>query len=130
MSTHELPASVIKLMVDLSTAHMTAMDNRRCSKLAKEDLSGATPRIVAHAYGYIIFVTSDPEAVQRYLRGLRKAGFSQAFIDIYRRAATSEKIMLINFDRDADQSDKLPSFDWTARPKLIDPNAKEHHDGR
>jgi hypothetical protein len=58
-------------------------------------------------------VTSDPAAVQRYLRGLRRAGFSQFFIDIYHRAATSENtIMLINFARDAAPIDELPSFDW------------------
>jgi hypothetical protein len=115
MATHELPAAAIKRLIDLSTSHMTAKDATLCDEL---DIFGSSPeenlpRIIEHNYGYIIFVTSDPETMQTYLDGLRQAGFSEAFVDIYHRAATSENtIMMINFDRDAAPIDELPSFDW------------------
>jgi hypothetical protein len=108
MTTHELPEDAIKLMVDLATSHMTVRDDTLCAAGVCRH-----PRIIEHAYGYIVFVASDPEAVTTALDGLRSAGFSEAFVDIYGRAAASENtIMLINFDRDAAPIDGLPVFDW------------------
>jgi hypothetical protein len=106
-STDDLPATAIKLMLDLSTAHMTAEDNQRCSERADEILGGY-PRIVEHAYGYIVFVSTEDVAAN-----LREEGFSEAFVDIYSRAAASDPaIMLINFDSDADVIEGLETFDW------------------
>lgn len=109
--TDELPATAIKQMLDLSTAHITAEDNRRCSERDIDDSYsfGSLPRIVGHAYGYIVFVTEGPDAIDN----LRAEGFSEAFVGIYSRAAASENtIMLINFDSDADTVEGLATFDW------------------
>lgn len=116
MATHELPQEAIKLMVDLSTAHMAHKDTRLCSKYADDTNHGAAnglPRMIWHAYGYLVFVDSDPEITQSRLAAMRDAGFSEAFCDLYNRAASSENpIYLINFDRDGEVIETLPVFTW------------------
>lgn len=112
MSNHELPQEAIKLMVDLSTAHIMQNDTVLCQQRA-DTFSLTGPRMLVHDYGYIVFVNSDPEARESTLGWLRGFGFSEAFVDIYDRAASSQgDIILINFDQDGATIEGLPTFEW------------------
>jgi hypothetical protein len=104
--------SGIKRMLDLSTSHMTKGDAELMSDRHGHDC-GSLPRIVQHAYGFIVFVCSEPDNLVAAVAAMVDAGFSVALMAIYEAAATQGgDVMLINFDQDADVLEGLRTFDW------------------
>jgi hypothetical protein len=97
-----------KRMLDLSTAHLTQQDAKA---LEAGEILG--PRIVSHRHGWVVYVTSDPDAVRAAVGLMRQTGASEAFIKIYESACKmGGDYMLINFDQDAETLDGLETFDW------------------
>jgi hypothetical protein len=108
-SLQPLPEDAIKLMVDLSTAHITIRDNGLLYGLAHTD-NAPLLRVIVHHYGFIVFTKGpDPQLTA----SLGEMGFSDAFIDLYDRAAGSiPPVLLLNFDCDGETVEGLPTFDW------------------
>lgn len=102
--------SAIKRMLDLSVSHMTRDDVGLMSDCHGHD-NGDLPRIIQHAHGFIVFVSSDPDFLRKRLSTMADDGFSEAVRMIYRSAAQRD-MTLINFDQDAAVIEGLPTFDW------------------
>lgn len=95
----------VRQVWDLSTAHVTEKDN--------DHLEFGFPslpfRVAPHEYGWVIFLREDfPDSDADKLLEM---GFSGAFVAIL-RAANNRGFLLINFDRDADVDENLPTFTW------------------
>lgn len=95
-------------MIDLSTAHIEKDDMRVFGMLGN-----MKPRAVSHEYGLIVFVNSDPNSLDEAVACMKAEGVSDAFIAIYAAAAKmGGDVMAINFDRDGEIQEGLPTFDW------------------
>jgi hypothetical protein len=98
----------VRRMIDLSTAHIEKNDMRVFGMLGN-----MKPRAVSHEYGLIVFVNSDPNSLDEAVACMKAEGVSDAFIAIYAAAAKmGGDVMAINFDRDGEIQEGLPTFDW------------------
>ncbi len=108
MSLETALTTATKRMIDLSTSHISHEDFRLFGAVR-----GLTPRTVPHEYGLVVFVASDSRYVQDAVDCMRGVGISKEFIAIYKAAADlGDDVMIINFDRDGDVIDGLPTFNW------------------
>jgi hypothetical protein len=112
--------SNLRQHLDLSTAHVTEEDNNLLTTDAVAEQrvhsGGEQPTIpcVEYGYGFIVFVNHhhDDEAEQTaYLVELVNNGYSSAFCNLIRLAWTLDADM-IRLDRDAEECDELPTFQW------------------
>ena len=81
-------------MLDASTGHLSKRD-RELMDLGLRDL----PRIQAHEHGWIVFISSDPEAVEEHDQALEGAKASKGLRKLCEIAA-KKGCYLINFDAD------------------------------
>lgn len=118
----------IKLPVEkatvLSTGHVTKQDGsllesfssgRGCRRPGTIEVLGtdtrhSMPRMESHTYGWFVFVCQDAD-LQEQAKALALAGFSEEFVALY-RTARKQGIQIIDLDRDGEEVDGLPRFDW------------------
>jgi hypothetical protein len=116
MKTRSLLAPVpgVRTYLDASTAHITQDDDTRLrawAALEPEDSKGSAPsRTIGHAYGYFVHVALD-ETAEEHDSDAREAGMSDGFFALM-KYARQHGCCWINLDRDADQIDGLPTFNW------------------
>jgi len=84
----------VATMLDLTTGHMPSSD---------PDFSGM--RHVSHEYGFIVFVNGDTDIDED------TSGVPDWIKPAYLLAQKHDCI-LINFDRDGDQIEDLPTWEW------------------
>ena len=84
----------VATMLDLTTGHMPSSD---------PDFGGM--RHVSHEYGFIVFVNGDTDIDKD------TAGVPEWIKPAYLLAQKYDCI-LINFDRDGDQIEGIPSWEW------------------
>lgn len=101
----------VRLVLDLSTAHITESDSRLLSvEAAFNDVPSL--RVVPFEYGFYLTIISDlKEFLADDKSALREAGLSDAFIKILEKAAAHE-INFIILDRDGGCDDELEVFEW------------------
>jgi len=95
---------MIRQFLDLSTAHITAQTNHLLTALCETDewpFYGEVPNVNNLHYGYLIHVHCDP-ANTEWPDDLK------AVVALARKS----KCDYIMLDRDADQLDNLPVYDW------------------
>lgn len=102
----------VRKYLDLSTGHMTHRDNELLATVNKEDaLCGLDlPLVRPFEYGNFVWVP-DTEDRDQYESGYAKYGFSPEFIGVL-RYARENGCDWVNFDRDADTCEDLPTFNW------------------
>lgn len=105
----------VQKFLDASTRHITQQDNTLLLGLRGDtstlDGSLFPIRVIPHTYGWWVNVTSEPGELDEYIRELTAAGMSEAFCTLLRYARERE-CWWINLDRDAEELDDLPTFDW------------------
>lgn len=92
--------------LDLSTAHLTEAE--MCAVEADfPALDDAGPRVIVHEYGAWVNVASDPEAVE-------PPDFAEHYPNVIAclRRARELDCEWINFDRDAQADEALPTYNW------------------
>lgn len=100
--------------VDCTTGHITKEDSEALDKQAAmtRDENGAVPDLVTYSYLYGYFVPI-PDGIMNpgMVDTLFVAGFSQAFVQLLQHCHESDARML-RLDRDGDEHEGLPKFDW------------------
>ena len=84
----------VENMLDLSTGHMPATSP-----------AWGGLRVVEHAYGWIVFVLDDLSAQEA-------EAVAPEWIRPVMAYAREHTCILINFDRDAEHVDGLPTWEW------------------
>jgi len=94
----------------LSTGHVTKED---CEKL-DQDFQRSEHALIVYVkdeYGFWVYVPSDQAVFAETHQNAQQAGYSEAFLHIFTLARNQGCIWLM-LDRDAEQIDGLPQFDW------------------
>jgi hypothetical protein len=115
-------ASNVRKHLDLSTAHITEEDNALLmgDAAVEKNVDGydqpEQPSIpcVEYGYGFIVFVNhhhDDAAEQAAYVAALVNAGYSSAFCNLIKLAWKLD-VDMIRLDRDADEDDELPTFQW------------------
>jgi hypothetical protein len=97
----------IEKYLDISTGHITYEDSQ--TLLWKHE--SFPTRVIAHEYGWWICVYDKKTQKESVYPGMRKQGYSEAFIDMMRMAADAN-CSWINLDSDGDYLEGLETFDW------------------
>ena len=109
-------------MADISTAHITAEDNRLLGELCADQVERS--QTACHAWreaefsaGYAVPVNGGwllrilEDGAKADDQEAREAGFSEAFINLL-AFWRSRNVGWVRIDQDADATQSLPVFDW------------------
>lgn len=118
MNHPKLPAEKVCV---LSTKYITPTDGTLLDVQESERFSNL-PRVETHEYGWLVFVSSEPEVRYGHAEAMRNnpAGFSDdgpsvrmsdAFVRLYLEAGM-QGFHIIDLDRDGEEVDGLPEFEW------------------
>ena len=102
-------APVIITVLDISTRHITKIDDRLIKEAADEE-NVLTPIITYdYAEGYFVYVPSDD--LKNHLDRCKRHGMSEQFCKILRLAAV-RGIKYVQFDADGTTYADLKTFNW------------------
>jgi hypothetical protein len=111
-SVPALPGAAVKRIVELATSHITQEDSILLDRVCDGYQEWVLARIERHEYGWFVFVCSEPAFLIDAIASLRRAGFSNEFVNIFELASAEPDVVLINFDSDGQEVEGLPMFDW------------------
>lgn len=104
----------LEKLLDLSTAHMTANDDKLLHAYDCSPRSRGAMICYPIEGGFTISTSCmriGPADRREAIKAIRKEGFSEAFINVLKHAADQDAV-LVRFDRDAGYEPGLPCFNW------------------
>ena len=102
----------VRQYLDVSTAHLTEQDNRMLSQSVEDRdvINMVVPLVREYEYGHWVWVP-DAEDIEFYAQSYTSYGLSETFVDVL-RYARKNNCDWVNFDRDAEPCEDLPTHDW------------------
>ncbi len=93
----------LRVMVDASTGHLSDSDKCLLDRMVRDDRSGlpSLPRVVAHEYGWCIFLTGESEVLESQVDTLRSEGAGEGLLQLLAAGGRAGAYVL-NLDADAE----------------------------